>query len=207
MTFPVFLLPRIAGTFLLTLMFLGIALGGLISRKPLVFSQKLYFFIFVPILGGPLLAVLFNPQAISRLGSQLGVLGLIWIFCFVILMKVMTGYSVMGITEESFRAIVTDSLKKLGEEFTEDMNGIRLKRGDVPLRTNFQLGTGYVRPKNKEAGLFMKTLGPVLREESKKDGVEYDPKIFLMFLGFALIFMLVTYTGWVAGMAAHVIHP
>jgi hypothetical protein len=210
MTFPVLFLSRIAGLFLIALMFLGIALWGLISRKPLVFSQRYYFFIFVPILAGSLFAFLFNPQVFSRLGSQFGVMGLTLIFCFVILMKTMTGYSVMGATEKSFRAIVTDSLRKLGEEFTEDMNGIHLERGEAALRTNYQLGTGYVRPKNKEAALFMKTLGPVLREESKKDGVEYDPKVFLMYLGLALIFMITDYTGWeasVAAMNAHGIHP
>jgi hypothetical protein len=129
-------------------------------------------------------------------------MGLMLIFCFAILMKTMTGYSVMGTTEKSFRMIVTDSLKKLGEEFTEDMNGIHLIRGEVSLRTSFQFGSGYIRPKNKDARLFIKTLGPILREESKKDGIEYDPKVFLMFLGFVLMFMLIGYMGWESHVAA-----
>jgi hypothetical protein len=196
MTIPVFIFSRVLDVFLFALMFLGIALWGLISRKPLVISQKYYFSIFVPILASLLLAILLNPQISSRWGPQLGVTGLTLIFCFVLLIRVMTGYSVIGATEKSFQAIVTGSLKKLGEDFTEDMNGIHFKKGEVALRTNFQLGTGYVRPQNKEAVLFMKTLGPVLREESKKDGAEYDPKVFLMLLGFVLIFTLIGYTRW-----------
>lgn len=209
MDLSAYLISRMTGIFLFFLMFLGTALWGLISRKPLVFSQKLFFFIFVPLLVGPLPAIFFDPHVSSRLGSEMWVMGLLVIFCFAILMKTMTGYSVMGTTEKSFRAVVTDSLKRLGEEFTEDMNGIHLKRGGVSLRTSFQLGSGYVRPRNKEARLFLKTLVPFLREESQKAGVEYDPKVFWMFLGFAVMFALIGYMGWkahVAVLAAQGVH-
>jgi hypothetical protein len=173
--------------------FFYLSLRGFISRKPVVISTKLYFFLMISIFL-PSLAMPFMLTSRSiDLRSMTWVTVPMMLFFGFFFWKMFKGYSVYGITDQSFRKALLSSLDQSNLEYTEDMTGIHLKAHDVTLRVSIFMGIGQIRPRGKDSGDLMEKMMPFLKAELEKPGVEFNSKPFFFYAGMALIFLILVF--------------
>ena len=119
---------------------LGIALRGIFSRRPIIFSSRwmlmLFLLVFVPLLARG--AALFGSH--FRLGSLLPLLMPLLVLS--LLFRNAQGYSILGVSDEYFSNALHAALHKLGLPFEESLSQIRLTSLDAALIVTLQSRMG-----------------------------------------------------------------
>jgi len=171
----------------LGLFFLGLALKGLLTRKPFLWSNRWYW---------TLIGIAFYPPMLIMGLNSYGVLmkGTIWALLLLILWGIWklsrNNFVIAGILDKSFRKTLRESLGQIKLKYTEDRTGIHIKSSNLTLKTSLFMGGGQIQTRGKGAPDLAKRLTPVLKKELAKKGVKFDIKPFLFYLAFGLIILL-----------------
>jgi hypothetical protein len=189
-------LLRMATNGLLVLVFFYAALKGLLARKPQLIPGIWYFALSALVILPTLLFAAFhtnipNLNLMTRTVSVMFLLLLWYIWKFFRL-----GFTILGISDKSFRKTLLAAISRLKLDYTEDMTGIHVKGSDLTLRTSILMGNGRVQIRGEGSPELSKNLGPVLRDELAKGGVEVDPTTSWLYLGFGLIFLVLLLFQW-----------
>ncbi len=191
------MLFQIICTGIFGLFFLAISSKGFLTRKPVLLSNRWFFALFVTLLFPPILFIGFHTHGILSLNLMNGAMGATVLLVLWYLWKFyVNGYSVFGISDKSFRKALLQSLGQVKLKYTEDMMGIHIKSSNTTLKTSNFMGVGHIRPGGKGAPDLVKRLGPVLKKELAKTGVEFDIKPFLFYLVIGLMLLLIAFFQW-----------
>jgi len=146
----------------LALSFLAEGLRGVITKKPFIVSGR-WLFITIAIGQAPMLAVFVEdllPGAHGLPWYQSAGFLLLWAGFLVFIWQQMSGYVVIGVTDESLRNSLHHSLNKLNIPFEESLSRLRLPSLEADLQVSAQswMGSAMIRLKPKRQRAILKQI-------------------------------------------------
>lgn len=153
--------------------------GGIVIIKKQPFILKAYhlmLFVLIGVIPSMLIPIMRFSHMYSKSGYK-AFFSLLTPLTFIIILiffkKIITGYFIFGVTKDSFREPLLQSLKNLDVEFEETIYGIKLKNEGIIIQSNIQTqaGTAQLFCKTKES----QTLDSIISELRKTyAGTEVD---------------------------------
>lgn len=193
------LIPIALILFLLASWVLYIGLRGFITKKPVVFSTKpLFWLMALCYLPSVLLqgAFLFDRREFEASDLVMPFL-MVAIYALVLAMfwRIMQGYSVIGVNDDSFRDALHFALNQLGLPFEETLSKVKLTSLGVDLEPNISSGLGVASVKIKQGrqhGDILRKIADAMREyfASHNVPVNWTTSVFYTILGVILLAML-----------------
>ena len=153
---------------------LVIGLRGIVTKKP----------VFIPTRRQQLFAaILILPLVVDQLSYWW--VPVLYIFSVIFLVIVTRGYSILGVTNESLRAGLSNSLTRLNLQYEDSSDGFRLPTLGTNLKTNTWGASGALRMKQRR---FDTILHSIVREmkEYYQSSNEIEVKMGLFISYFAL---------------------
>lgn len=116
------------------------------KKRPFIIkAYHLMLFLLLCFMPGILMPFIRLSHTISRLGGKtymLLLLPLLYIIVLVFFKFLIKGYFIFGVTKDSFRNPLRQSLKNLDMEFEETIYGIELKNYNILIQSNIQTQAG-----------------------------------------------------------------
>lgn len=151
--------------------FLSLGLRGVLSKKPYIFSSRWMFLLVLIGFSPSLLSLSSVFNSPSSLKGDLMFSIMPWMLLgvnaimFIFMWLAMQGYTILGVTDASFRAGVTNALEKLEIPFEENIGGIYLSSLGANLKVAIQsnLGTAQINIRPRK---FNQTLESIAKNMS-----------------------------------------
>jgi hypothetical protein len=138
---------------LMSIGLLAVSTRGLATRKPIVFSARIFVWVFtvaVASISIALVSLQFSPYSG---GFRFMTVAQIVLFALLIVVfwRVMQGYVVLGVTEEGFKRALFASLDELGMTYKESLGGLALDDLNDVLQVSVQgwVGTAQLKMKTR----------------------------------------------------------
>jgi len=189
MSFHAFLMVKILDLGFCTAYFLYFALRSFITKKPFLFSTR-WFFVFLLLLFLPYCIPVHVSTELNDISLASWIIIIMSLFVFSFLWKVFNGYTVYGITEESFRESLLSAFKKSNLKHKENIIGFHFKSYDAVLKATFSMGRGRIRMRDKYSEELLEKIVPLLKKELEKPSVEFSPSPALFSFGIS-VFLLI----------------
>jgi len=175
----------------LAFLYLYIAVRGFVKRKPFLMPSR-WFFVFIVLIFIPSLTL---PWELNNRPTGFGLLtwvsplfSLIFLWFF---WKAFNGYTVYGVTDESFRKSLLSAIKKSKLKYKENLSGIYLETYKTTLKASlFWMGTGQILVKGKIPRKLLRSVIRKMDEELSKPGSNVDLKPFWFYLVVGGIFLI-----------------
>ncbi len=183
---------------LMAIVFLYIALQGIVKRRPIVFSSRLFTW---PItLTFAALAVAMLSLQFSPSGGGFDFLIMLQVLMFVVLLFViwrqMQGFFVLGVAEDAFRDALIAALNELGFSHKESVKGFSIDELDDTLQVTVQdwMGTAQLRMKSKANREHLGKLAGILkvRLASEPKGANMLSTIIFGIVGVLMVVFVVS---------------
>ena len=139
-----------------SLYFISTGAVVLFRRKPILFSAKWPFFLMAFQMLAPLVIqfnmLLTHPSMSVNTTVELVIHSLMRVMMLYSLWRVMQGYIMMGITDDSFRNSLFAALKEQNLEWKEELSLIRIPSENLDIHVSIQswMGTGQIKNKTKQ---------------------------------------------------------
>jgi hypothetical protein len=166
--------------------FLFVGVRGLVTRRPFVFAARIFAWLFIVLVAS--MSFSFVSLMLSPYSDGIEFMSVAQIVMFLILIvvfwRVMQGYVVLGVTDDTFKQALSASLDELGLAHKESLGGYALDElGDVLLvSVQGWVGSGQLKMKTRGNQQHLKQVVAALRHR-----LAQDP-------GRASLFIPVTYT-------------
>ncbi len=169
--------------FIIGIYFLAIGLRGLITRKPFLLSarQPMWFMLLclAPGLAVSLFFLVLLPDASLRrspLPFLQGLNVLVFVVIVFVFWRQFSGYIAFGVTDESFREALVDSLTQLNIPFQETISRLRLTEAGADLQAAVTgwMGTAQLRIKPRQHGPLLKRIGEAMSDYYRSTAVQVN---------------------------------
>jgi hypothetical protein len=186
----------------------GIGVWGLVKNRPLIFATRQYiWFLFAMI--APVVVVLSNNIFEEREHVNLFLVSMsifqaaMLVLMAFILWRQMSGYMILGVSDETFRNALLNALNKLNFPFQESISKIKLTSPDADLQATVAsgMGTAQIRIKQQQYIRYTKDIANAMNEYYKSNPVKVNNFTFIIFLllgiltiAFVIVFSIFGYS-------------
>jgi hypothetical protein len=171
--------------------FLWLGARGIVQKRAFVYSTRSLVWILLIIFVPPLFTTGGFPS--TRLSDWLALSAPILMVALfaAVLWKQMSGYSFVGITEESFHKALMTTLQQLNLPFEESLSQIRLVASGIQLKINLsnRLGTAQMWVEQRQSRSILKEIAGAMRESFRAipNGANMASFVFLSLLGLLML--------------------
>jgi hypothetical protein len=146
---------------------LAVSVRGLVTRRPIVFSARIFVWVFavaVASMSIALLSLQFSPYS-GGFEFMTAAQIVLFVLLIVVFWRVMQGYVVLGVTEEGFKQALLASLDELGMTYKESLAGLALDELNDVLQVSVQdwVGTAQLKMKTRANREHLQKVVNVLR--------------------------------------------
>jgi hypothetical protein len=179
---------------------LAIGLRGFIRKKPFLVAARQHWWLtsfsvapavmiaiaFLFFMGDLLLLV---SPLIFLMGFLILMLGVVIVFTW----KLYDGYTIYGVTDESFRAALVSTLTKLNVPYEETISRLRLTEINADLQATVvaAMGTGQLRIKPKQHNPLLKQISDGMNEYYKSNPSEVNQNGYVFYTIIGLFCLIV----------------